>query len=224
MTVAASGTVLLIHGLARTSRSLGPMALALRAAGYRVAPVSYPSTKAPPEALVTHFAARVGALAATAPLHAVAHSMGALILRDWLAQVAPAGFGRAVLLGPPNHGSELVDRLGEDKHLGPAFRLVNGPAGMALGTGPDSWPNRLPPPVHQMGVIAGKASVSPWFSALLPGPDDGKVTVASTRMEGMADHLVLPVSHTWMMMDPRVVRQVLHFLRAGRFDRAGAAG
>jgi triacylglycerol lipase len=212
-------TVLLIHGLARTSRSLGPMGLALRAAGYRVAPVAYPSTKATPEALVAHFAARVAALDLQGPVHAVAHSMGALILRDWLAQAAPPGFGRAVLLGPPNHGSELVDRLGEDRHLGPAFRLVNGPAGMALGTVAGSWPNRLPPPAHDMGVIAGTASVSPWFSALLPGPDDGKVTVESTRMAGMADHLVLPVSHTWMMMDPRVIRQVRHFLREGRFQR-----
>ncbi|WP_225029308.1 lipase family protein [Xinfangfangia pollutisoli] len=218
----APGTVLLIHGLARTARSLGPMGLALRAAGYRVEPLAYPSTKAPAEALVAQVAQAIAAGATrrpAGPLHAVTHSMGALILRDWLARSAPDNFGRAVLLGPPNHGSELVDRLGGDPRLGPAFRLLNGPAGLDLGTGPGSWPNRLPPPAHPMGVIAGTGSVSPWFSALLPGPDDGKVTVASTRMEGMADHLVLPVSHTWMMMDPRVIRQVLAFLREGRFQR-----
>lgn len=214
------GTVLLIHGLARTARSLGPMGLALRSAGYRVEPLAYPSTKAPPEALVHLIAQRFAAgRRPEGPVHAVAHSMGGLILRDWLARQEVPGFGRAVLLGPPNHGSEIVDRLGGDPTLGPAFRALNGPAGLALGTGPGDWPALLPPPRHPMGVIAGTASVSPWFSALLPGPGDGKVTVESTRMDGMADHICLPVSHTWMMMQPRVIRQVVWFLREGRFQR-----
>ena len=119
------------------------------------------------------------------------------------------------MIAPPNRGSEIVDKF-QDWEV---FDWINGPAGQELATGPDALPARLGPVEFDLGVIAGDATINPYFSEIIPGPDDGVVSVNSTRIAGMNDHIILPASHTFITMHGKTLRQVLSFLRIGKFDR-----
>lgn len=215
----AAECVILLHGLARTEASMNTLAEALEAADYWVVNYHYPSTSQTIEEL-----AQQAIEAGTAQcdpgsdkVHFVTHSMGGILVRQYLHDNTIDKLGRVVMLGPPNQGSEVVDKLAAV----PGFELINGPAGLQLGTGQWSVPNNLGPANFEVGVIAGSRSINLILSTLLPDRDDGKVTVENTRLEGMRDHITLPVTHPFMMRNPTVIEQVIYFLRHGTFRKTG---
>jgi pimeloyl-ACP methyl ester carboxylesterase len=218
---ATDETVVLLHGLGLGGWAMKRFETALKRDGYRVVNLSYPSRRVPLEQLADGWLPRVlrESGADTVPhLHFVTHSMGGILLRLYLRDHAVANFGRAVMLAPPNAGSEVVDRLIDF----PPFSWIASVNGRRLGTGPDSLPRSLGPwtQAGRLGIIAGNRSFNLLFSAWLPGPSDGKVAVSSARLAGMSDFLVLPHSHTWLQWRSDTIAQTRTFLRTGRFDHA----
>ena len=215
--------VVLLHGLGRTARSMAKLEEALQQAGFTTANVDYPSRKSDLEVLaeqaVDEGVGRCRKQAARR-IHFVTHSMGGILVRLHLSRHRLAELGRVVMLSPPNQGSEIADHL-RDNGL---YRWFNGPAGQQLGTGPAALPARLGPVDYPVGVITGDRPEiwDLWFSELIPGLDDGKVSVERAKVEGMRDFLVVHESHTFIMKSPKVIRQVLHFLEKGQFCQGGA--
>lgn len=197
-----------------------PMAAALARAGYVTWNIDYASRRASIEVLseqaVGDALRRCREHGATG-VHFVTHSMGGILVRSYCDRHAGAPVGRVVMLAPPNRGSEVVDRLGGWR----LFRRLNGPAGAQLGTGPGSVPNKLGPARFELGIIAGNRSINLINSCLIAGRNDGKVSIERTKLEGMADHLVIPSAHPFLMRHPEAIRQTLAFLATGRFARSG---
>jgi pimeloyl-ACP methyl ester carboxylesterase len=214
----AGECVVLLHGLARTSTSMNRMQRELDEAGFVTANIDYPSRdytveeladKAVPEGL-----AACRAHEGIERIHFVTHSLGGILVRKYLSENEIEDLGRVVMLGPPNQGSAAVDEL----EGVPGFDWLNGPAGRQLGKGEDSVPLQLGPADFELGVIAGNRTIDPITSAVLENPDDGRVSVADTKLDGMADFIVVDHSHAFMMRMRQTIELTIRFLRFGNFE------
>jgi pimeloyl-ACP methyl ester carboxylesterase len=181
---------------------------ALRAAGYTVHALGYPSRRGTIESHARDLARKLQAIG---PTHLVAHSMGGLVARSMLAQFPDLPLQRVVMLGTPNNGSEVADFL----HKKWIYQWLYGPSGGQLVTTLDRRELPCPP---TLGVIAGSRAYDKVSGWIIGQPSDGKVSIASTRLEGMGDHLVLPVEHSGMLWSKAVHAATLRFLQNGRFS------
>lgn len=210
--------VVLLHGIARRAASLAGIERKLAAAGYCTLNLDYPSRRynlhdiaAGLHPAVSRFQDQVDGR-----LHFVTHSMGGLVTRCYVTRHRPERLGHVVMLAPPNEGSEIADFLSRN----PLYRAFFGPAGHELGTVRSAGLRDLLGPIDfSLGIIAGNRSLYPISSLILPRPNDGRVSVARTRVSGASDHITLPTSHPLIMRHPLAMEQTLHFLRHGRFRR-----
>lgn len=213
-----SEAIILLHGLARTSRSMNMAGELLAAYGYKIINVDYPSRSANISALAQTYIVQALKQCDTESIkkiHFLTHSMGGILLRHYLANQSIDKLGRVVMLAPPNQGSEVVDKLGGWR----LFYTLNGPAGLQLGTDNSSAPNKLGPVSFQLGIIAGNKTVNPLLSWLIPGANDGKVSVSRAQVAGMKDFIVMPYSHSFIMRRKAVLKQALYFIQQGTFAR-----
>ncbi|MFG3594036.1 esterase/lipase family protein [Bradyrhizobium sp. RDI18] len=208
--------VVLLHGISRTARSFRRMQTAIEAAGLTALNLDYASRRTALEALAEDIHPSIQRFAdgVAGSVHFVCHSMGGLLARVYIARHRPPRLGRVVMIGTPNSGSEIADRL---KNFGP-YRAFFGPAGQQLGTQRDAAIEALFPPVdYPVGIIAGNRSIYPIASAFLPKPHDGRVSVANTKLDGMTGHIVIGTSHPWLVRNRVAIEQTIAFVRTGSF-------
>ena len=211
---ATTECVVLLHGLLRSASSMEKMEQAFFNEGVNVVNVDYPSRDHPVEDLALLAINKgVNDCPDGNTIHFVTHSLGGILVRYYLEHNELSRLGRVVMLAPPNKGSEAVDNL---KNF-PGYLLLNGPAGTQLGTGNGSIPTAMGPVKFEVGIIAGTRTINPILSQFLPNPDDGKVSLESTKVRGMKDFIAVPHSHPFIMQVPLVIKQALRFVQTGAF-------
>ena len=206
--------VVLLHGLGRSRQMFAELARTLEASGYEAAALAYPSTRRPLADQADELAALLGRLEGVQRVSFVTHSLGGMVLRRLLAEerayqrtIAP---GRAVLIAPPSQGARLADLLRDV----PAYRALSGPAGQEITTAAAA---SLPSPNIPFGIIAGVRGDGAGYNPLLPGEDDGVVSLAEVRLNGAADFLTVEELHTFIALHHDTLRAVPAFLATGRF-------
>ena len=209
--------VLLLHGLGRFRQSMRRIEKHLKGLGYPTINLAYPSTTKSIETIAETYLARAVKSCEehqADKIHFVGHSLGGIIVRQYLQRHSVPAGSRLVMLSPPNQGSGIVDFLLQV----PLYGWLMGPAGQELGTGPEAIVRRLKPVEIEIGVIAGNRSMNLLFSAFIDGADDGRVSVKETNLPEMRDFITVPSTHTFIVSEAPAIRQTAHFLKHGRFD------
>lgn len=214
-----SGTaVIALHGILRSSKSWTDMQRVLEPDGYTFISVDYPSTQLPISEFANQLQELITSLDGIEQIHFIVHSMGGLVVRRWGQLYSDPRVHRMVMIGTPNRGAEIASML--QKNL--LFQLILGPAGQQLVSDPEQFISTLPLPTMEFAVIAGAKGTPDGFNPLIPGDDDGVVTVQSARLPGAVDFLAVPVLHSFQPWNPEVMAATRRFLSTGALRTSGA--
>lgn len=206
--------VILVHGIMRSSKSFGTIERKFSEKGFLVFGFDYPSTRISIIESADYLRQCINSLEGIEEINLVVHSMGGLVVRSMLMQETDPRLKRMVMMGVPNNGAVPADILKSN----PLFKSLLGPAGQQLGTEEDGLIPKLPIPDFEFGILAGGKGDNKGFNPLLKGDDDGTVSVESTRLDGAADFLRLPVLHSFLMHNDKCVEAATNFLQSGKFS------
>ncbi|MFQ5733652.1 MAG: esterase/lipase family protein, partial [Planctomycetaceae bacterium] len=212
--------VIVVHGIFRSSKSFSKMQTRLEKEGYTVVGFDYPSSRVDVAKSAKYLERVVTSLKGVEEIHFVAHSLGGLIVRQYRGGHKDKRVKRLVMLGVPNNGAQLADRF---RRVG-LYRAIFGPAGQQMLTNKSDKTGliaKLPTPDFEFAVIAGSRGNMKGYNPLIPGDDDGTVSVAGTRLPGAADFLAVPALHSFLVSNADVIDATVRFLKSGALRADG---
>ncbi len=206
--------VVVLHGIGRSSKHMKSLAKSLENEGFLVINLDYPSTSYNIEDLTDLIHTSISnQITQKQKVHFVGYSMGGLMVRALIHKYKYPNLGKVIQLAPPNHGSEIADLL---KNFWP-YKKIYGPAGQQLITDQSLNKHLFGEVNYDLGIIAGNRAIDPICWAIIPGENDGKVSLKSTKLKDMKDYIVVKVSHTFFPSNKEVQRQTINFLKNGKF-------
>jgi triacylglycerol lipase len=218
--------IVLVHGLCRTSKSMNYLNKKLKAENYKVINFDYNSKKMTVEEIsdLLKFEIEKFCTDKTKKINFITHSMGGIVVRYYLVKYKPNNIARIVMLSPPNHGSEIVDRAENSIFLKWIFEKYNGVNFTKLGKNENFLKKledmeKLQNNKYEIGIITGDRSWNPLFSFWINGRDDGKVSVESAKLDNIKNFLVVDASHTFIMNRKIVFEQIIYFFDNGVFKK-----
>ena len=211
--------VIVVHGIVRSSKSFAAMKEKLTQSGYNVIGFDYPSTRVKIPNSAAYLKQVVDSLSDVKEINFVVHSMGGLIVRSYLqqSQETDQRIKRMVMLGVPNLGAKMANVV--QKNV--LYKAIYGPAGQQLVDDPDGLIASLPTPGFEFAVISGGRGTDDGYNPLIPGDDDGTVTVESTRLPGAADFMTIDAIHSFLMSNDKVIDATQRFLTTGALRASG---
>ncbi len=199
--------IILVHGLMRTTTSMVFLKLYLKNQGYQVYSYSYPSARGSIPEHSTSFKNYMNQLIIENPhkrIYVITHSMGGIIARESIAQLAPTQLHHIdglIMLAPPNQGSVLAKFTTK---IIPAISYFVKPLA-ELSSASNSYVHHVAIPKIRIGIIAGRY--------------DAKVPPQFARLAGQEAPKIVNSTHTFIMNNSQTKQLILRFLEHGSFEK-----